>query len=335
MKFTDLPMTLTVLVILTAALVVVWFDYLRKQRLQNPQRVKLVKSSPARQSSSLFEASPLDRTPVKKLPAERPIEPLVAVATACRPPVQSRIERETITVEMVSPSPSEACGSTEIPTGVLPAFTIDAELWDRLISSRPTLPLISSAAGEPEPIRKTPAPPMLGSANTVDATYHMIQEDGGDAAPITHPTGMIQQPALEEMMQSQEPFTGLVVSIGINDTDSSMWHSRGLMQSVGNYIVTLLRENDLCCRTSYDEFVMVCVCEQGPYAQRRLNHISERLWDYQLRGIGACSILFSWGGVQIQDQPLAEGIASATERMREIKRSGQPGKSAPAHPQAV
>jgi GGDEF domain-containing protein len=104
---------------------------------------------------------------------------------------------------------------------------------------------------------------------------------------------------------------------------------------VGNYIVGLLQENDFVCRTSYDEFVMVCRDEQGRQSQRRLNYISERLWDYQLRGIGACSILFSWGGVQIQDRPLAEGIASATERMREIKRNGQSGRSAQAHRQAV
>ncbi len=161
----------------------------------------------------------------------------------------------------------------------------------------------------------------------------MIQENAGDAA--RQPSGMIQQPELEALLKSREPFTGLVVSIGINDTNSSMWHSHGLMQSVGNYIAGLLRANDFSCRTAYDEFVIVCRGEQGPQSQRRLNHISERLWDYQLRGIGACSILFSWGGVEIQDQPLAEGIASATERMRETKRTGPSGKSAPAHRQAV
>ena len=68
--------------------------------------------------------------------------------------------------------------------------------------------------------------------------------------------------------------------------------------------------------------MMVCPGEQGANSQRRLNHISERLWNYELRGIGACSILFSWGGVEVQDQPLAEAIASATERMRETKRIG-------------
>src|ERR1700744_951351 len=114
-----------------------------------------------------------------------------------------------------------------------------------------------------------------------------------------------------------------------------MWHSQGLILSVGNSIASLLRENDFSCRTAYDEFVMVCRGEQGALSQRHLNYISERLWDYQLRGIGACSILFSWGGLQVQDQPLADAVASATERMRETKRSGNAAKSALAHRQAV
>jgi len=114
-----------------------------------------------------------------------------------------------------------------------------------------------------------------------------------------------------------------------------MWHSPGLMQSVGNYIAGLLRENEFACRTAYDEFVMVCGGEQGAQSQRRLNHISERLWDFQLRGIGACSILFSWGGVQVQDRPMAEAVASATERMRQTKRGGPSAKPAQAHRQAV
>jgi hypothetical protein len=334
MEFTDLPMTLTVLVVLTAAVAVVWFDYLRKKRQQQqPQRIRLVQTAPPQRSSSLFQASPLDSAPARKLAAERPLQPMVAVATASRPPVESRIEHETVTVEMASPSPAAPSGSVEISTVALPAFTIDAVLWDRLISSVPTHNLLSATAGEPEPIRRTAAPHTLGSANTLEAAYHMIQEDAGIAAGQTR--GMIQQPAFEELLENQDPFTGLVVSIGINDTDSSMWHSQGLMQSVGNYITGLLRANDFSCRTAYDEFVIVCRGEQGPQSQRRLNHISERLWDYQLRGIGACSILFSWGGVQIQDRPLAEGIASATERMRETKRSGQSAKSALAHRQAV
>ena len=69
--------------------------------------------------------------------------------------------------------------------------------------------------------------------------------------------------------------------------------------------------------------------------QRIKNHISERLWDYQLRGIGASSILFSWGGVQVKDQPLSEAVASAVDRMRQTKRVGSPSGLARLHRTAV
>jgi GGDEF domain-containing protein len=146
---------------------------------------------------------------------------------------------------------------------------------------------------------------------------------------------MLQQPAFQELLDGGEPFSGLVISIGVNESDSSMWHRQGLMQSVATYIAALLREKEFSCRTGYDEFIMVCYGEQGPQSQRRLNHISERLWDYQLRGIGTCSILFSWGGVEVQDQPLAEAVASAVDRMRQTKRAGSPSGLAGAHRKAV
>jgi hypothetical protein len=335
MDFTDLQMTLTVVLVLSAATAAVFFDQRRKLRQQQPaQPIKShIHSVERPRPIRLFDAAPLEYASARKLATERPLEPLVGTATASRPPVQMR-ERETVTVQMAPPSPSAPSSPMEqhLRGFTLPPFTIDAILWERLISSQPKQRLLWSPDGELEPIYRAPAPRMLDSAKSGEARSQMIQEDRRDVAPSKLPSGMIPQPMLEEILESNEPFTGLVVSIGINDSDSSMWHNKGLMQSVGNYVAGLLKEKDFCCRTSYDEFLMVCWGEQGAESQRRLNHISERLWDYQLRGIGACSILFSWGGVQIQDRPLAEAVASATERMRETKRSG---KSAGAHRQAV
>ena len=135
---------------------------------------------------------------------------------------------------------------------------------------------------------------------------------------------MIQQPVLDELLESEKRFSGLVVSIGINDSDSSMWHSQGLMQSVGNHIAEFAQRKRFLLPHRLRRIRNGVPGRTRRASQRRLNQISERLWDYQLRGIGACSVLFSWGGVEIQDQPLAEAIASATERMRETKRSGLP-----------
>jgi hypothetical protein len=321
MDFTDLQMILTAVVILTVATVAVFIDQLRKLQ---PQRAKSLLISP--------EGSPLYYAPAKKRAADRLLEPLIATATSSWHSVQPRVERETVTVQMASPSPSAPSETAWNADASLPAFTIDAALWERLISSLPQQNLISSVDSDPTPFNRTR---ILGAAKTVEASYYMIREVIPVSAGGKLPCGMIQQPVLEELLEREDPFTGLVVSIGINDSDSSMWHSQGLMQSVGNYITGLLKDHDFCCRTAYDEFVMVCSGEQGAHAQRRLNHISERLWDYQLRGIGACSILFSWGGVQVQDQPLADAVASATERMRETKRSGYSAKAALAHRQPV
>jgi hypothetical protein len=385
MDLFDLQTTLTVVVILTATAVVVFFDYLRKRRSQQPQRITISQTARPHRAARIFEPAPVDFSVARKLAAERPLEPLVAiaalppqpaqlraeppseavvasnaapsepsseplvpVATSARPHVEPRIELETVTVEMAPPSPSAPSGPAETQSAVslqtfslaanLPPITIDAALWERLISSQPKSNLLSAAGGESQPIHQTPArqtssPQRL--ANTIEANYQMIHEDGPDSTAEPQPRGMIQQPALERWLEKEQRFSGLVVSIGINDSDSSMWHSQGLMQSVGNYIAGLLRAKDYYCRTSYDEFLIVCPGELGAQSQRRLNHISERLWDYQLRGIGATSILFSWGGVQIEDQPLAEAVASATERMRETKRSGHAAQSGHARRLAV
>ncbi len=298
MDFTDFQMTFVVVVILTAAAVAVVFDIRRKQS----QRV-YIRNTPGQQSSAaLIYPGPLFYAPVKRLAAERPLVELVPVATSSRPPVESRIERETVTVEMASPSPSAPSSKAETQ---LPAFTIDAMLWERLIASVPRQSLLPPA------------------------------DDAWNGAPSKQLRGMLQPPALEELLAGKQPFTGLVISIGVNESDSSIWHSQGLMQSVGSHIAGLLNENDFSCRTSYDEFVMVCRGEKGAPLQRRLNRIAERLWDYQLRGLGACSILFSWNSVQVQDRPLAEAIATATERMRETKRSGRSVRPALAQRQVV
>ena len=204
-----------------------------------------------------------------------------------------------------------APSSTDSP---LPAFTIDAALWERLVASMPQHDLLTSGnePGEQKAARHIDVAP-----GAVEARYQVVES----GTQSRWPSGMLQQPAFQNVLDSGEPFSGLVVSIGINDSDSSMWHSQGLLQSVSGYVTGLLREKDFACRTAYDEFVLVCCGEHGAQSQRRLNHISERLWDYQLRGMGASSILFSWGGVQVQDQPLAEAVASAVDRMRQTKRT--------------
>ena len=329
MEFTDLQLTLTV-VVLTAAALIVLFDHRRKQRRQHqPQRVKNRNAARPQRSVVPFEPAALEYLPARKLAAERPLEPLVATLTVATPPTSQPVERETVTVQMTGPTEGL---SLQRSSGSLPAFTIDAALWERLVASMPKHDLLT-AGGESnlELEQAKPSRAMDVAPGALDVKYQVVASE----TPSTWPTGMIQEPVLEKLLADGEPFSGLVVSIGVNDSDSSMWHNQGLMHSVGSYLTGLLHEQDFSCRTDYDEFILVCPGEHGPQSQRRLNHISERLWDYQLRGIGASSILFSWGGVQVKDQPLSEAVASAVDRMRQTKRVGSPSGLTRLHRTAV
>src|SRR5579864_4027457 len=130
------------------------------------------------------------------------------------------------------------------------------------------------------------------------------------------PTGMHDRAALQSLLEMDLPFTGLVVLIGIA-------RSRIPPQEhpAEPFIAELLGPSDFACRNSDDEFLIICPGLRGAEAQRHLNGISERLWNFQLHGQGSFSVLFSWGGIGADDEPLLNAIASATERMQQTKRS--------------
>jgi hypothetical protein len=314
MDTAGLQTTLTVVVILTGAMVVAFFEYRRKQcQQQQTQSIKTWNADSPRPSLGVYDAAALEYASGKELAAERPLEPRVVTPTVSSPPTPPAVARETVTITVTG---SAGGASSLFASSSVPEFTSDAALWERLIASMPRHDLLTQ--GDPAP-------------KAEPEREQVIQSEPQSAWP----TGMVQPPAFQQLLDGKERFSGLVVSVGINDADSSMWHRQGLMQSISGYIAELLHEHDFSCRTAYDEFVLVCRGELGAQSQRRLNHISEQLWDFQLRGMNTCAILFSWGGVQVQNQPLAEAVASAVDRMRQTKRVPSPTRLARAHGAAV
>jgi hypothetical protein len=170
-----------------------------------------------------------------------------------------------------------------------PAATIDAFLWQHLGDGFLWKHL---ATEKPVPLELTPS------------------------ATASLPTGMCDQAALQPFLDTDFPFTGLVVLVGIaNSRTPSREHP------AQPFIEGLLCPADFACRFGKDEFLIICPGLRGAEAQRRLNEISERLWNFQLRGQGSFSVLFSWGGIGVENEPLSDAIASATERMQQTKRS--------------
>jgi hypothetical protein len=189
----------------------------------------------------------------------------------------------------------------------LPPVQIDAALWESLFGTK----LEDSEAPEPE------VQPLPSAAP--ETIFEVIR--GAGSAGLVVPAGMHKRSALTRLLSSTKPFTGLVASVGINCQEGGAEPSEDLLQSIENHIASLLHENDFACRSGNDEFLMICPVADAGEAQRRLNHLSERLWDYQLRAIGTFSILFSSGGIHVQSEPLADAIAAADDRMRQTRRS--------------
>ncbi len=211
-------------------------------------------------------------------------------------------ESQARTLESYDVVASRAGRSALMTTCLAQSVMVDDFLWDQPeVPARPASPRVMarSELGQGVVIDVTPIP----------ANQHLV------------PAGMFSPWPLEVLLRIYKPFTGLVVLIDLAITHRRSLHEEGLLQLVTACVAGLLGENDFGCRTTEDEFVMIYPGLQGAEAQRRLNQISEQLWEFQQRGGGACSLLFSWGGIGAQQKPLSEAVAAALHRMNQINRN--------------
>lgn len=202
----------------------------------------------------------------------------------------SQCSREPMTIAKAKPDPLIEMPQPETTVTNTSPDTIDAFLWQHLGDA-----FLWKRLAESEPPAQTEI--RLPSRTSI-------------------PAGMCTSSELERLLENDPPFSGLVVLIGFEEG-----HSGRSCSSIETFIRGLLGPSDCGCRRSGDEFILICPGLHGAAAQRRLNEISESLWSFQLRGGGAFSLLFSWGGIGVENEPLSDAIASATNRMLQTKRS--------------
>ena len=247
--------------------------------------------------------STVESAPIPQPEKSAPIPPVVQPATTPEPaPIASAPAPKP--VEPATTPKPEPEAKTPPCTALLPPVTIDSMLWERLLAM-PTPAEIRAATRRPEP---TPVP-------SVETSFVIVSS----SAEPESPAGMVDELELKRMLARMRSYTGLVISIGLNEPEDGVWRGEGLYQSITNFVSSVLGPGDYGCRTGIDEFLVVSPGKQGTAAQNHLNAIADRLWDFQLRGIGACAILFSWGGATVDGQSLSNAIASATQRMRQAK----------------
>jgi hypothetical protein len=140
----------------------------------------------------------------------------------------------------------------------------------------------------------------------------------GSSLPAGLEAGFHDGFVLSKLVQSRQPVSGLVVSIGVSAPRNS---GGKLPEGVLKLVESLIGPHDFAAQSAGDEFLLIYPQERGASAQRRLSQIAQQLWDFQLRSLGSAEILFSWGGIEVTSETIDEALASASERMQETKRT--------------
>ena len=251
----------------------------------------------------------VERTRAKRnVPAAAPAEAAEKTGIAVAPPVRLRIVPANSRVEQVSSAPENvtpverrapyrnikletmlvqgANGAQSTEVVQVQVESTGKKNWGALLSKKARtnsglLDAVLAATSSPEP---TPA--------AVPSGYH---------------DGMV----LSNLLKSQQPVSGLVVSIGV---------SGEVTPQVCELVRSLLGPTDFGCQAGLDEFLLIYPSERGASAQRKLSEIAQQLWNFQLRNMGEFSILFSWGGVEARSESVENAISNANERMQETRR---------------
>jgi hypothetical protein len=206
--------------------------------------------------------------------------------------------RETVPVTVVTTEP-QAAHVTLVASRRNSASKTD---WGSLLARRPKM----SQAMHVE-VREDLLDAIVAATGSANAQA---------AASATVPAGFHEGFILSRLVQSRQPVSGLVVSIGVNTPPN---HD-GMPESVRQLMQSMIGPGDFACQSSSEEFLLIYPNERGASAQRKLSEIARQLWDFQLRSMGSFSILFSWGGVEVRSESIDEAIASANERMQETRR---------------
>ena len=292
------------------------------------------------QPSTLPEAEPEVRKPLAEpVVVEAAIVPETAaaaiavrepVAVAAEPPanddIRDILRRALATRSKVKPTPAApaaaAPGPVVIAEPALPVTKAEEPRTALVHVGTPDAFLWSAISAAP---KKTEPPVATPRVETVQPPAQRFEVIAGAATQansfeVTLPEGMHDYSVLERAMATGKAFRGLVISVGVSDIDGRGTTNGDATKSVSFFIRGLLSARDFACRSAEDEFLLICPGLEGAEAQRRLNQVAEQLWDYQLRGASTWSILFSWGGVDVYQQRLADAIAMATERMNQTRR---------------
>jgi hypothetical protein len=286
-------------------------------------------------------------------PRERPVRqlaPAVAavaeavLASAGAAPVLAAARSEAPQIEIpkrevpVMPEPAVAMAAAGVtvasaaskPRRTVRTFGFDLNIANEIVSRHvgKTIEQITREMAAPAAALATK--PAAVAAAPAEAKRNVVALPAASPAPVYSSISEVQVPgghfdaeALDRLVAAHGIFRGLVVVVSVATRgeleQESRVHYDRLMNSITRTVRSLGRDQDFTARSAEDEFVLIFPRETGTQAQRRIQQVSERLWDFQLRALGAYSVIFSWGAEESAAETLASLIESARAQIRESR----------------
>jgi len=138
-------------------------------------------------------------------------------------------------------------------------------------------------------------------------------------------TGLLNQAALAQRMESLAAFEGVVVVCDMDnfkEINDSFGHLVGdeILRHIGNLLKASIRQADEAFRWGGDEFVILFQNQRPDVAARRMEDLELRLQDFRVRGFGVLPIGFSWGTADVTGRKLREALDEADRSMYARKR---------------
>ena len=149
-----------------------------------------------------------------------------------------------------------------------------------------------------------------------------------EAQELSLPPGLHDKNTLAQLMDTGKCVSGVIIYAGLNDfvkltEGKTKPQIDEFLHPATKLITSIVRDKDFAARVSEDTWLMVFCGELGNAAQRRIDAVSEKFWDFQLRNLGQVSLTFSTGAVQVEKEPLADAVAAAKERMEQLRNKGK------------
>lgn len=153
-----------------------------------------------------------------------------------------------------------------------------------------------------------------------------LRRERAQSVDLDHLTGLLNQAALTRRVEQVGGFAGVVVVCDMDnfkDINDRYGHLVGdeILRNVGHLLQNSIRQADEAFRWGGDEFVILFHNQQADVARRRMADIEGRLRVFQVRGLGALPISFSWGAAEAANRSLRDALDEADRNMYTLKRT--------------